>query len=219
MKKFFSIVLGMMCVLGALWLFGLLLFIHAIPDEVHDTTTVTDGIVALTGGSDRLATAVTLLKENKAQKLLITGVGEGTTLTNLALLDDISKEDITQNEEKITLGYIAKDTIQNAKETAIWASLENITSMRVVTANYHIPRAMLEFRYAMPDVVMIPHPVFPKTVTVSVSKWWHFPGSTRLIVSEYHKFMGSYLHHKMIDCLRSLSHKVMDYMKTLDKSS
>jgi uncharacterized SAM-binding protein YcdF (DUF218 family) len=30
-----------------------------------------------------------------------------------------------------------------------------------VTAGYHMPRAVLELRRALPDVVLVPHPVVP----------------------------------------------------------
>lgn len=186
------------------WSVGLLWFVHLIPDHVDDGSSLTDGIVALTGGSNRLATAVTLLKEGKAQKLLITGVGEGTTLQALGLLENIPAEDISNYEEKITLGYIAKDTRQNAEETAIWTSLEGVRSIRIVTANYHIPRSMLEFTYTMPKVALIPHPVFP--AHVKVKEWWLFPGSTRLILSEYHKYVGSYIQHCIVRYIGSIGH-------------
>lgn len=215
MRYFLHRLMGTTILLSALWLTGLLWFIHLIPSRVQDTTTITDGIVALTGGSSRLSTAISLLNDNKAKKLLITGVGKGITLANLGSLDDISKIDIAHNGANITLGYIAKDTRQNALETAIWADLEHIKSIRVVTANYHIPRSMLEFTYAMPDVAMIPHPVFSKRVKVTVKDWWHFPGSTLLIMSEYHKYMGSYLHHTLQDILHSFANWLANRLKPL----
>lgn len=191
--------------LTGLWFGGLLWFIQIIPSNVADNTTVTDGIVALTGGSARLSTAVSLLQEHKAKKLLITGVGKGITLSNLSLQDGVSETDMLHNEDNIVLGYIAKNTRQNAKEASIWVNLEGLRSLRIVTANYHIPRSILEFSYAMPNVTIIPHPVFPKRV--NVSEWWRFPGSTLLIISEYHKYVGAYMQHKLSSYLHSLGQK------------
>lgn len=215
MKRFFNRLFTLVFIGAILWFTGLLWFIHIIPDRVEDTTTITDGIVALTGGSNRLATAVTLLKEKKAKKLLITGVGPGITLPTLGTLDDIRQDDISADEGNIVLGYIAKDTRQNAQEAAIWASLEDFKSIRIVTSNYHIPRSILEFSHAMPNVTLVPHPVFPSTV--KVKDWWFFPGSTRLIISEYHKYTGSYLQHYTVDTLHSFSQWVAGYIAGLGK--
>lgn len=197
-----------------LWGAGLLWFIQTIPDHVKDETTVTDGIVALTGGSNRIAEAVALLKAEKAKKLLITGVGEGITIDNLGILDNVPQGDILYNKGRIVLGYIAKDTRQNAQETAIWTSMEGFKTIRIVTANYHIPRSILEFKEVMPDITIIPHPVFPSRV--KVKEWWLFPGSTRLIISEYNKYLGSYTQHYLFHSMRSLSHWLKERLKTLD---
>lgn len=201
--KYFKLLLKLSFVVLLAWCVGLLWFINSIPSQVDDKTTITDGIVALTGGSSRVPTALKLLKEKKAKKLLITGVGEGINFKNLGIN--------TVNERNITLGYIAKDTRQNAQEAAIWTQLEEFNSIRIVTANYHIPRSTLEFKKTMPDITIIPHPVFPKTV--KVKGWWHFPGSAKLIISEYNKFLGSYTQHSFMDmlhCLSTWSAKILD---------
>ena len=48
----------------------------------------------------------------------------------------------------------------NAAETAAWMSRQGYTSLRIVTSNWHMPRSLLEFRETMPDVRLIPNPVF-----------------------------------------------------------
>jgi uncharacterized SAM-binding protein YcdF (DUF218 family) len=59
----------------------------------------------------------------------------------------------------ITLGRIATSTRGNGMEIAGWARERDIASLRIVTAGYHMPRALLELRRNLPDVVLVPHPV------------------------------------------------------------
>src|SRR5690606_842180 len=61
----------------------------------------------------------------------------------------------------ITLGRIATSTRGNGQEIGEWARQKGIGSLRVVTAGYHMPRALLELRRNMPDVILLPHPVQP----------------------------------------------------------
>jgi uncharacterized SAM-binding protein YcdF (DUF218 family) len=50
-----------------------------------------------------------------------------------------------------------------------------------------MPRSLLEFRRRMPDVKIVPHPVFPDHV--KQDEWWRWPGSTHLLVGEYGKYL------------------------------
>jgi hypothetical protein len=54
-------------------------------------------------------------------------------------------------------------------------------------------RSLLEFRLAMPDLVIIPHPVFPENV--KQSQWWLWPGTAHLIASEYTKYLATWVRH------------------------
>jgi uncharacterized SAM-binding protein YcdF (DUF218 family) len=64
---------------------------------------------------------------------------------------------------------------------------QGLGSLRLVTAAYHMPRSLLEFRRAMPEIEIVPHPVFPKHV--KQRNWWRWPGSASLIISEYNKYL------------------------------
>ena len=52
----------------------------------------------------------------------------------------------------------------NAEETAAWMAEGDRTSLRLVTAAYHMPRSLALFRRLMPDTKILPHPVFPESV-------------------------------------------------------
>jgi len=89
------------------------------------------------------------------------------------------------------LGYEAMDTAGNARETAAWVSAEGYTSLRVVTAAYHMPRSLVELASAMPGVTLVAHPVFPERVRLDA--WWSWPGTASLVATEYTKYLVSRL--------------------------
>jgi uncharacterized SAM-binding protein YcdF (DUF218 family) len=176
-----------------LWMVGFMGFIGFIPREVRDTTTQTDAIVVLTGGSDRLAEGFRLLDGGLSHRMLITGVAQGVTLQQV--IDGMSSDkSVAPSPENlaccVTLGYEAGNTVGNAVETATWVRDNKIASVRLVTANYHMKRSQLEFHRALPSITIIPHPVFPKEVQ---DNWWFVkPRILVLLAGEYHKFVGAW---------------------------
>jgi len=169
-------------VAGALlWLAGLFWFAATIPSSVADTTTRTDAIVVLTGGSERIDTGLKLLTDGLAERLYISGIGgqlrRGDALTT-AVKDDALGP-------RIAIGT-AVNTPSNAAETAAWARGQNISSIRLVTAAYHMRRSLLELTAVMPEIAIVPHPVFPPNVKTD---WWRWPGTTDLLAREYTKFI------------------------------
>jgi hypothetical protein len=50
-----------------------------------------------------------------------------------------------------------------------------------------MPRAMLEISHRLPDVTLIPFPVV--TEQIRAESWWHHPGTAKLLVFEYLKFL------------------------------
>jgi len=184
--------LGRLAVLGAAvlaaWFGGLLWFAAALPHEAPDGTRETDAIVVLTGGSGRVHKGLALLAEKRAKKLFVSGVYRGVDVEQLLRVSRQSPEDLACC---ISLGYEADDTRGNAVETAAWMRAEGLRSLRLVTAAYHMPRSLLEFRRAMPEVEIVPHPVFPEHV--KQRDWWRWPGSAGLILSEYVKYLVALL--------------------------
>ena len=88
------------------------------------------------------------------------------------------------------MGREAQDTIGNAQETASWVVKNGYHSIIVVTASYHMPRALTELGYAVPpSCILIPYPVF--TDSVKLTDWWRWSGTTRLLAVEYTKYLAS----------------------------
>jgi uncharacterized SAM-binding protein YcdF (DUF218 family) len=166
------------------WLGGLVWFARSIPDEVNDPASATDAIVVLTGGSLRVQSGMALLTAGKAKKLFVSGVHPGTDVPALLRAEHQSSDNVACC---IALGHDADNTLGNALETASWMRQEGFQSLRLVTASYHMPRSLLEFSRVMPDVRIIPHPVFPERV--KQERWWASPGTASLIVAEYQKYL------------------------------
>ncbi len=168
----------------AAWLVGLVWFAATLPGRVADPHSATDAIVVLTGGSERLTTGLDLLKRRRARKLFVSGVYRGIEVAELLRL---SRQAPSELECCIVLGYAADNTQGNASETAAWMAKEKFRSLRLVTGSYHMRRSLLEFASVMPDIKVVPHPVFPEAV--KQDEWWLWPGTAHLIATEYMKYL------------------------------
>lgn len=167
---------------------GLLWFVELIPRGQEDDGASTDAIVVLTGGAARVATGLELLRQGRARKLLVSGVYRGVDVQELLRTQRQSPGAL---ECCISLGYEAGTTEGNAAEARDWARREGVSSLRLVTSSYHMPRSLIEFRRAMPGMAIVPHPVIPESFRRD--EWWAWPGSMRLVVGEYHKLVAALL--------------------------
>lgn len=171
-------------IMATMLVVGFLAFTHAIGRVQPAADVSADGIVALTGGKDRIARAVRLLADGRAKRLLITGVYRKTGKRALARLVPTSERLFACC---IDIGHEALNTVGNADETRAWTRRHGFTSLIIVTSSYHMPRSLAELSRAMPDVRFVPYPVTPRNVRVDA--WWAYPGTARLLVSEYVKFL------------------------------
>lgn len=163
------------------WGAGLAWFVHAAmqPGEAPPPA---DGIVALTGGAQRIEVALRLLAQDRARLLLVSGVAPGAELPELARRAGVDPEKLAP---RVTLGRQARTTLGNAAETASWARANNVRSLIVVTAGYHMPRALAELRRALPDAALHPVTVLPPAMR-------HGAASSRLwlLAEEYTKWLA-----------------------------
>ena len=173
---------------AALYFGGLAWFAQTIPRAAADEAGPTDAIVVLTGGPARLREGLRLLAEGKGKKLLVSGVYRGVDVQELLR---VARQEPDAVECCVELGYAADSTFGNAAETAAWMAREGFASLRLVTANYHMRRSLLEFRRAMPEIGIVAHPVFPDAFRIDA--WWRWPGTYALVQAEYHKYVVAVL--------------------------
>jgi uncharacterized SAM-binding protein YcdF (DUF218 family) len=163
---------------------GFVVFANGIERERQSPVQTADGIAVLTGGSARIDHAMKLLAEGKAKRVLITGVNRTTTTEELKQLANHGDEYFTCC---VDIDKEARNTIDNATETSQWVALHRYGSIIVVTSNYHMPRALAELARVMPGVRLIAYPVVDNNV--HLDPWWSYPGTTKLLLSEYLKYL------------------------------
>jgi uncharacterized SAM-binding protein YcdF (DUF218 family) len=172
---------------GLIWVSGLLAF----ADRVARLTPApdppaADGIVALTGASDlRLEAATNLLESGKAKRLLVSGVNRQATRADLWGVTGAAKPLF---DCCVDLGFTAADTLGNARETAQWARNMGYRSLILVTADYHMPRAMIELKTALPGVEITGYPV--ATPTLDARHWYEGSLGARRMITEYDKYLA-----------------------------
>jgi uncharacterized SAM-binding protein YcdF (DUF218 family) len=173
-----------------IWAAGLLAFAARVQQSTPPIEPApADGIVALTGANSnqRIAAAIGLLEDARGERVLVSGVNR-----------EASREDIRTVSRAVRrlydccvdLGFTAADTVGNARETAEWAKAMRYSSLIVVTADYHLPRAMLELRAVLraPEFQLQPYAV--ATPSLKARTWWRNPRAARLMVVEYCKYLA-----------------------------
>lgn len=143
-----------------------------------------DGMVALTGGAERITDALDLLATGRARRLLITGVNMATSEARLV-------QAVPRYQDLfdccVDLDRNALNTLGNAMETTRWAHANGFTSLIIVTSSYHMPRAMLELSRLAPHLTLTPHPVVADGL--HLDHWWGDSQTARVIVGEYFKYV------------------------------
>lgn len=169
-----------------LWLIGLMYFITLVPlTQTDKGDIITDAAIVLTGGNKRIEEGFNLLRKKKSKYVFITGVDKSVSKKQIMALYG-NLDGVDQN--KIDIGKDAISTRGNAIETKAWIEKNNIKTITLVTASYHMPRSLLEFKHALPDIKIITHPVFPEQF--KIMELWKNPGSVLLLVKEYNRTLS-----------------------------
>lgn len=172
---------------GGVFVGGFVQFAQKVTKPVPLTADAkADGIVVLTGAPARIENALELLSEGRGQRLLISGVGAKTSdaevrRRNAARADLFSCCVDTER--------LAANTAGNAVETAKWVKDKGYKSLLVVTSDYHMPRSLLAFRAALPEVELTPFSV--GKVSAMETDWWRDTGTLRLMLNEYIKYLSA----------------------------
>jgi uncharacterized SAM-binding protein YcdF (DUF218 family) len=142
-----------------------------------------DAVTALTGASNARIVAAIQLADSLQTPLLISGVHIDTTDADIAKIAGVK---LTEIQCCVTLGRAAATTEGNGAEVADWARRHRFHRIIVVTSEYHMDRALLELRRAMPEGQFIPHAV--TTTKVRPSDWYRDPATARQLVEEWLKY-------------------------------
>jgi len=156
------------------------------------------GIVVATGSGGRIEAGTALMLNGLAQRMLISGTGSGVSLDDIRQLAGAKLSDIAAVDALfkccVDLGPEALDTRGNAMETRNWARSQDLEEIVLVTSDFHIPRALIEFRRAMPDLTVLPHAVQTTGLGVDqkgLTLWWRNPSRFMTVCREYGKYLAS----------------------------
>ena len=158
------------------WLLGFLWFAVFLPQPSAEPQT--DAVIVPTGGPGRIAHGLDVVRSDRAQFLLVTGVDREVTPTEFAEEFNASMELM---ECCVALGYDAVDTRSNAQETARWVRDNRIRSLRLVTTDWHMRRASAELRREVPTNIRI------------VEDAVRSEPSLFTLFLEYHKLLASWI--------------------------
>ncbi|HBG04642.1 MAG: hypothetical protein A2075_02965 [Geobacteraceae bacterium GWC2_58_44] len=137
----------------------------------------TEAIVVLTGGRGRIEEGVKLYREGKGRQLFLIGVDPLVKKRELYLGD---------GAENVILEKVSRNTLENAIYARDLIMRHKINSIKLITSRYHMKRATLIFRNALPkDVAIYPHPVDSRNLK---EEWWSHRGSFKLLFSEFYKY-------------------------------
>ena len=197
-KIFFSIIIISLIIFFFFFLFNYKERILSVKEHSIKAS----NIVILTGGSNRIKDGLKIISnfDNSVImniKLLISGTGKGFTISNVKKL--LPKNEYLKIFIKccVKLDSQSQNTYSNAIETFKWAKKNNIENFILITSNYHMPRAVLEFKALMPDFKIIIYPITPKKH--DINNWIYSFETFSLIFIEYFKFLIANLRIKILN--------------------
>ncbi len=170
---------------------GLQYFVLTLPKPPAGAIPISDGIVVITGGQQRLTNGLKLLKNGLSPKMLVSGVGPGVSKSILAAKLGLDPDSRAKLDCCVELEFKASDTRGNASAAAQWAERNNLQSLLLVTANYHMPRAEHIFRREISQLTLHTWPVSPDDFDPQT--WWRDASILRLLGREYAKYLAESL--------------------------
>ena len=154
------------------WCLGFAAFMLLLPPPLTGNTT--DAIVVPTGGAGRIDRGIALLQARQARRMLVTGVAPGVRPIDLARTYHTSPKLFACC---IDLGADAVDTRSNAEETAAWVKTHGYRTVRLVTSDWHVPRARRELAAVLGPGVIVMGDGVPSTPRLGT------------LVNEYNKLL------------------------------
>ncbi|MFN7176942.1 MAG: YdcF family protein [Thermaurantiacus sp.] len=133
------------------WALGLIWFVASLPGPAPAGLR-TDGVAVLTGGPGRIVRGAAVVAAGAANRMLISGVDRSVQPHELGAQAGLPRAML---DCCVDLGFAADNTRANAAEVAEWVARQDMRSVRLVTADHHLRRAMGEVRAALPRSVIL----------------------------------------------------------------
>ena len=163
--------------------------------------TKSSNIVILTGGTNRIKDGLNIINQfDKSKrtkfKILVSGTGKG--FSKNSLIKQIGPNFNPKLIECcIYLDSVSKNTFTNAIETSKWANRNDLKEFILITSNYHMPRAILEFKNVMPNHKIYTFPITPRKH--NIKEWMRSYETFSLIFKEFCKYIVSNLRIKLLN--------------------
>ena len=176
-----------------LWFLGFVGFIAYSNTVRQKSFYACDGFVVFTGFFDRITPGFHVFKNHckndSLPKLLLSGVDEENKIENLITFS-------TPKERHVLLPHIslgtARNTIENAFETIVWAKQHSLHTLCLITNRYHAPRSLMELKRAQrqllsqKETIPINVEIFPLEHS---KEWWKDKDRFYFLCMEYHKYV------------------------------
>ena len=140
------------------WVLGFIVFAVTLPTPTNGpapgvgTPEAGSAVIVLTGGEGRIARGLDVLRRGWAGQMLVSGVDPEVQPPEFA--SDYHVEPRLM-QCCITLGSESVDTRSNAQEALKWIELRHMTTVRLVTSDWHMRRAAWELRRVLPANVSL----------------------------------------------------------------
>ena len=198
LKIFF--IFSLSCTL-AIFFIQLFFFKEKVLSFQKYNNTKSSNIVILTGGTNRIKDGLNIInhfdKSKRTKfKILVSGTGKG--FSKNSLIKQIGPNFNPKLIECcIYLDSVSKNTFTNAIETSKWANRNDLKEFILITSNYHMPRAILEFKNVMPNHKIYTFPITPRKH--NIKEWMSSYETFSLIFKEFCKYIVSNLRIKLLN--------------------
>jgi len=140
-----------------------------------------DAVVVLAGGKGRVDEGVRLYRARKGDWLFFIGVDPSVRKSDLYV-----PRRGDPSPDGVILEKVSRNTLENAIYGRDIIMEKDVRSILLITSRYHMKRASILLRNALPkDVAIYPYPV--DSVNLKEA-WWSHVGSFHLLFNEFYKY-------------------------------
>lgn len=170
-----------LCIIGSVVFTALFIDFTYKTFSYRQTTQKADAIVVLTGGKGRVEEGIRLFRDRRAEFLIFVGVDPSVRKSDL-----YRPRPGDPPADKVILEKSSRNTLENSIFGRDVIVRRGVHSVLLITSRYHLKRASILFRNALPkDITIIPYPV--DSVNLKES-WWNHGGSFQLLFREFYKY-------------------------------